>query len=184
MEQDLSSQSRDAAKVDLSAFRPSKVLKRMAAEKRLAAAELFWADEHSTDQQIEAVSAIATHMKFRAKSVISLPLDRKVRYLLALPNLPDSVAARALVAYHLSGQRPMMADFLNALGVAHEDGLISEENLDAPDAAKLKAAAAELAAKYPAEDVSLYFSTLVSQDPETWQGLAELSETGRIANGE
>ena len=177
MAQDLSRGSGEAAKADLSTFRPSKLLKRMPAEKRLEAAELFWSDEHSTEQQIEAVSALATHMKFRAKSVVSLPLDRKAKYLLALPNVPDSIAARMLVSYHLTRQRPMMGAFLESLGIAHEDGLISDENPAAPDPEKLKTAAAQLAAKYPAEDVSLYLSTLVSQDPETWQALADLPET-------
>ena len=162
---------------DLSAFRPSKLFKRMAAEKRLDAAELFWTDEQSTDQQVEAVGALAAHMKFRTKSVVSLPLERKTKYLLALPNVPDSVAARALVAYHLNRQRPMMAAFLDSLGIAHEDGLISDEALSPPDVEKLKVTATELAAKYPADDVSLYLSTLISQDPETWQALADLPET-------
>lgn len=149
----------------------------MSAEKRQDAAELFWADEQSTDQQIEAVAAIAAHMKFRTKSVVSLPVDRKAKYLLSLPNMPDSIAARALVSYHLSRQRPMMAAFLDALGITHEDGLISEENVTAPDAARLRDAAAAISTTYPAEDVSLYFSTLVSQDPETWEALTELPET-------
>jgi hypothetical protein len=166
---------------DLSAFRPSRLLKRMPPEKRADAAELFWSDEQSTDQQIEAVTALAAHMKFRAKSVIGLPLERKTKYLLALPTMPDSIAARALVAYHLARQRPMMGAFLEALGIAHEDGLISDENLPAPDAEKLQIAAAELATKYPEEDVALYLSTLVSQDPDTWKGLAELPETKALA---
>ena len=151
----------------------------MPAEKRRDAVELFWSDEQSTDQQIEAVSALAAHMKFRPKSVVSLPLDRKAKYLLALPNLPDSVAARALVAYHLTRQRALMGAFLDALGVAHEDGLISDENLPAPDPEKLKTAAAAVASSHAAEDVALYFSTLVSQDPDTWRGLADLPETAR-----
>jgi hypothetical protein len=71
----------------------------------------------------------------------------------------------------------MMGAFLDALGIAHEEGLIADENLAPPDVEKLKTAATELASKYPAEDVSLYLSTLVSQDPETWQALADLPET-------
>jgi len=163
--------------MDLSSFRPSRLWKRLTAERRRQAAEVFWSDEQSTDQQIEAVSAIASHMKFRTKSVIALPLERKVKYLLGLPSMTDSIAARSLVAYHLEHQRPMMSAFLDALGIAHEDGLISEENLTAPDAGKIQAAAVDLAAKYPADDISLYFSTLVSQDPETWTALAELPQT-------
>jgi hypothetical protein len=159
---------------DLSRFRPSRLWKAMPAERRLEMAELFWSDEQSTEQQIEAVAAIAGHMKFRTKSVIGLPVERKAKYLVGLPNVSDTIAARALVNYHLTKQRPMMGAFLDALGIAHEEGLIADEEIKAPDDEKLQAAAKELASKYPAEDVSLYFSTLVSQDPETWGGLAPL----------
>lgn len=160
---------------DFSEFRPSRLWKRMPPERRMAAAELFWADEQSTDQQIEAVAALASHMKFRAKSVVALPIEKKAKYLATLPAVSDSVAARALVNYHLERQRPMMAAFLDSLGIAHEDGLISEENVAKPESDKLKAAAGELASKFPQEDVSLYFGTLVSQDPDTWGALADLA---------
>jgi hypothetical protein len=162
---------------DYSGFRPSRLWKRLPADRRAAAAELFWADEQSTDQQVEAVTAIASHMKFRTKSVLSLPLEKKARYLATLPNVSDSVAARALVNFHLDRQRPMMGTFLDALGIAHDNGLITEENVAAPDPAKLRAAADALGGAYPADDVALYFSTLVSQDPDTWGALAELPQT-------
>src|SRR5690349_24977046 len=105
---------------DLTEFRPSKLWKKMSPERRLAAAELFWSDEQSTEQQIEAVGALATRMKFRPKSVISLPLDKKAKYLATMPSVSDTVAARALVNYHLERQRPMMGTFLDHLGMAHE----------------------------------------------------------------
>jgi hypothetical protein len=162
---------------DFSEFRPSRIWKRMPSELRQKAAEVFWTDEQSTDQQIEAVGAIAGAMKFRPKSVIALPLDRKAKYLASLAVMPDTIAARALVSYHLEAQRPMMATFLDALGIAHEDGLISEDTVPTPDPDKLREAAAELASKYPEDQVRLYLSTLVSQDPETWKELAALPQT-------
>jgi hypothetical protein len=164
--------------MDLSEFRPSRLWKRMPADRRLAAAELFWADEQSTEQQIEAVGALAAHMKFRAKSVVALPIEKKAKYLATLPGISDTVAARALVNYHLAHQRPMMGAFLDSLGIAHEEGLISEDNVTKPDKAALAAAATELGARFPKEDVSLYFSTLVSQDPDTWGALADLTPGG------
>lgn len=148
----------------------------MPAERRVDAAELFWADEQSSEQQVEAVAAIAGHMKFRAKSVFGLPLERKARYLAGLPTISDSVAARALVNYHLGRQRPMMGRFLDALGIAHEDGLITEEHVPHPDRERLKTAVADLASSHPADDVALYFATLVSQDPDTWGDLAVAAE--------
>ena len=163
---------------DLSRFRPSRLWKSLTPERRLEAAELFWSDESSSEQQVEAVAALAQHMKFRIKSVLALPVEKRAKYLTTLPNVSDTIAARALINYHLAKQRPMMGAFLDALGITHEEGLIADEEIKAPEAEKLQAAAAELASKYPADDVSLYFSTLVSQDPETWGELASLEETG------
>ena len=162
---------------DYSEFRPSRLWKRLPAERRVAAAELFWTDEQSEEQQIEAVASIAAHMKFRTKSVLGLPVEKRAKYLATLPTIPDAVAARALVNYHLAQQRPMMSAFLDSLGITHEDGLISDETVAKPEPEKLRSAAAELASKFPGEDVSLYFATLVSQDPETWGDLAEAPET-------
>lgn len=160
---------------DLSNYRPSKLWRRMPLERRLDAADLFWNDEHSADQQMEAVASIASHMKFRPRSVLALAPEKRAKYLAQLPNVTDAIAARALVSYHLERQRPMMGTFLDLVGITHENGLISEENVPKPDADKVKAAAKELATRFPPEEVSLYLATLVSQDPETWDALIEES---------
>ena len=160
---------------DLSNYRPSKLWRRMPLERRIDAADLFWNDEHSADQQMEAVASIATHMKFRPRSILALTPEKRARYLAQLPAVSDAIAARALVNYHLERQRPMMGAFLDLLGIAHENGLISDEKLAKPDEAKVKEAAGKLAAAYPADDVSLYLATLVSQDPETWDALVAVT---------
>src|SRR5262245_12511496 len=161
---------------DLSNFRPSKLWRRMPLEQRIEASALFWDDEQSADQQMEAVSSIASHMKFRPRSVLGLDPEKRARYLARLPTVSDTVAARALVNYHLERRRPMMGAFLDLLGIPHENGLITEENVAKPDAGKVKQAAADLATQYPPDDVSLYLATLVSQDPETWEALIEVAE--------
>ena len=158
---------------DLSNYRPSKLFRGMTLERRIDAANLFWNDEHSAEQQMEAVASIATHMKFRPRSVVMLAPEKRARYLAQLPSVTDAVAARALVSYHLERQRPMMGAFLDQLGIAHENGLISEEKVPKPEADKIKAAVEHLSANYPADDVSLYLATLVSQDPETWEALID-----------
>jgi hypothetical protein len=162
---------------DYSAFRPSRIWRRLPVERRTRAAQLFWNDEQSAEQQVEACASIATHMKFRVKTVLGLPVEKKTQYLVRLPNVTDTVAARALVNYHLAEQRPMMAAFLDALGITHEDGLISAETIVKPESDRLRAAAARITDAYPPDDVSLYLSTLVSQDPDTWGELAELPQT-------
>lgn len=144
----------------------------MTLEQRQRAARAFWQDEEATDDQVQAALLIAQQKKFRPKTVVALDLDRKARHLATLGTMPDQLAARALVVYHLAEQRPMMGAFLDALGIAHANGLIEEDNVK-PDPAKLKPAVESLQAAFPEEDVRLYIDTLICQDPETWSGLKE-----------
>ena len=151
---------------------PSRLWKQLTLEQRTRAARAFWEDPEATDDQLQAALLIAQQKKFRPKTVVGLDVDRKARHLATLGTVPDQIAARTLVVYHLAEQRPMMGAFLDALGIAHENGLIQEDSVK-PDPEKIAPAAAELIKQFPADDVRLYLTTLVCQDPETWGSLDE-----------
>ena len=157
------------------ALTPSRLWKRISPELRQQAATAFWLDEEATDDQVQAVLAIAQQKKFRPKFVLGLDTDRKARHLATLGSLPDTIAARVLIVYHLAEQRSMMGAFLDALGIQHEDGLIKDDDVK-PDPEKLGSAAAQLAQQFPPEHVSLYLNTLLCQDPDTWGALEGLPE--------
>src|SRR5215212_6921294 len=106
------------------ALTPSRLWKQMSLDQRTRAARAFWADPDATDDQVQAAFLIAQQKKFRPKTVIGLDLDRKARHLATLGGLPDAMAARKLIVYHLAEKRPMMEAFLDALGIKHEKGLI------------------------------------------------------------
>src|SRR6188472_726251 len=152
-------------------MRPAKMWRQMPADLRTAAARAFWGDEQAALEQAEAVALIARQIKFRPKSVISLTHDKKARHLAGLTQVSDLLAARLLISYHLEHQRPMMAAFLDLLGIAHDDGLIKDEEPKKPDDATLDKAVKELSAKFPKDAVARYFWALLWQDPETWSGL-------------
>ena len=156
--------------------RPSQLWKSLTPERKLQAAEAFWSDDEAGLEQAEAIALIAQKIKFRAKSVIAMPADKRARHLASFPNVSELVAARLLVAYHLAHQRPMMGAFLDAVGIAHEEGMIADEELKAPEPGALRKAATTIAGAYPKEDVSLYLNTLLWQDPETWGALGEAPE--------
>ena len=147
----------------------------MTLDQRTRAARAFWEDPEATDDQVQAAFLIAQQKKFRPKTVIGLDLERKAKHLASLGGVPDAMAARALIVYHLAEQRPMMGAFLDALGIKHENGLIDEEDVK-PDAARIPPAAAQLAQHFPPEDVRVYLNTLLSQDPDTWGALAGLPQ--------
>lgn len=156
-------------------LRPSQLWQQLSAERKQQAAEAFWRDPHARAEQAEVIGYIAQRIKFRPKSVMALPVEKKAHYLMTLPGLSELVAARLLVAYHLEHQRPMMGSFLDALGIEHDNGLIADESLESPTPERLAAAAEQLAGQYPREDVRTYLTTLVWQDPDTWGPLSETS---------
>jgi hypothetical protein len=152
-------------------IRPARLWRLMPVDLRTLAAAAFWADEQAALEQAEAVALIARQIKFRPKSIITLPRDKRARHLAGLVQISDLLAARLVISYHLEHQRPMMGAFLDALGIAHEDGLIKDESPAKPDDITLDKGVKTLAAAYPKADVARYFWALLWQDPDTWGGL-------------
>ena len=152
----------------------------MTSDQRLKASQALWKESEAATEQAEAITLIARQWKLRPKSAVGLDADRKARYLASVGNLPDNLAARLLILYHLAEQRPMMGTFLDAAGIAHDNGLIHEDT-PRPDAEKIAAGVAAIAKSYPAADVAFYLNTLLWQDATAWgalEGRPELAATG------
>ncbi len=145
----------------------------MSAEQRLAAADAFWREDQADIQvqHADAILSIAKRLNFRAKSVQALPVERRARFLAQLPDVSDAVATRALISYHFKAKRDVMAAFLDALGIAHENGLIGDESVTPPTRDQLVAAIAKLRSLFPVADADLYLRTLVTLDGDTWAEL-------------
>src|SRR5512138_3931433 len=86
----------------LGALTPARLWKRMTADQRLNAARAFWRSDEAGDDQVQAVLLIAQHKKFRPKSVMALDEERRARHLASLSSIPETMAARALIVYHLA----------------------------------------------------------------------------------
>ena len=161
---------------------PSRLWKHMSLDQRTRIARAFWSDTEATDDQVQAALLIAQQKKFRPKTVIGLDVDRKARHLATIGPMPEQIAARALIVYHLAEQRPLMGAFLDALGIKHENGLIQEDEVK-PDAKKIPAAAAAIGGQFPVEDVRIYLNTLLCQDPETWGPLKQVPQAQEPESG-
>ena len=70
----------------------------------------------------------------------------------------------------------MMGAFLDRLGIGHDGGLISDDEVKVPEAPVLVEAARALADTWPPDDVRLYFTTLLLQDQATWAALEQVVE--------
>lgn len=71
----------------------------------------------------------------------------------------------------------MLATFLDAAGLPHENGLLKDEDEGAVEAgAARKGIAALRAAGHSPDRVRAYLNTLWLQDPDRWRALEELPE--------
>jgi hypothetical protein len=94
---------------------------------------------------------------------------------LARPNL-EMVAGNLIRTWLLKKYKGMLVDFLNALGIENNEGVV--ENLPKTmDDAKLKTAVESLLAKFPAEAVAVYLNAFNDMNEANWANLKTLLES-------
>jgi hypothetical protein len=96
-------------------------------EKGLASAAL-WANA-DRDSRAAIEMALAKEMKFRPQSVHKLSAERVGPRLQRLAEeLPETALFQFLFHLHMAERRPLMVEYLDAVGLPHNDGV-----LDLPD---------------------------------------------------
>lgn len=92
----------------------------------------------------------------------------------------DSVADNVLQVWLSTGRKQMLVDFLDDLGIEHNEGLV-ESLPDPPAKEKISAAIENLLAKYPPPHVAVYLHAFQAMDIAGWPPLEEiLSEDDRL----
>jgi hypothetical protein len=147
--------------------------KALTSEERVAGISASLLDDESGWVKASTRAAVAGALKFRPQTVAQLPRTKLISEAARLPIDDAQLLSAYIVDLHLGHRRPMMKQFLDALGIANEDGRIDAENVEVPeqDEAKLSSAADALASAYPIDEVATYFLTLLLQDAGTWGGL-------------
>ena len=91
---------------------------------------------------------------------------------LARPAL-DLIAGGLIRNWLLKQHKPMLVDFMNALGIKNEEGVV--DNLpESMEDAKLKAAIETLLAKYPPEAVAVYLNAFNDMNEAYWANLKNI----------
>ncbi len=120
-------------------------------------------------------SVVAGALRFRPQTVAAWPRAKLVSEASRLPLDDAQLLSAWIVDLHLGHRRPMMAAFLDALGITNDAGRIDSETTDVPeqDAGRIAVAADTLVTQFPPEHVVTYFLTLLLQDAAVWGGVAE-----------
>ncbi len=93
---------------------------------------------------------------------------------LARPNL-DAAAGTLLRTWLVKKYQSMLTDFLNALEIPNENGVV-EDLPESMSDEKLKAAVEALLAKYPPEAVAVYLNAFNGMNEANWSNLQTLLE--------
>lgn len=143
-------------------------------------------DNHR-DVYKSVLSSLASKRRLRPVFIQRKPASKQIDWLVKTCGLKpvNDVAEHMLQVWLLRSQKDMLIQFLDILGVEHDDDGTVEDLPDELDDEKLKTAIDSLLADHPRENVALYLHVFQLQQPGGWDNLQELLETDkRLALGE
>ena len=150
---------------------PYAVWELMDDDEKKAAAVAFW-NEADRESRSAIEVALAQDLKFRPQSVRQLSAERVAGRLVRLAeSLPETVLFQYLFHLHMSGRRPLMVEYLDAVGLPHDDGALDlPDDFEGPDGEKVEAAARDLI-KAGEHEALVYLGTLIVADTDFWKAL-------------
>lgn len=159
-------------------FEPTaaRLWKRLTRDERLVAARGFFA-QPPQEAYGAALSVLVKARHLRPQVARSLPPEEQARAMASALDVGETVAGSLLVALHLGDRRALLAAFLDAAGLPHEEGLLKDEADSVPFTEEsARAGVRALAASFPREQVEVYLNTLWLQDPDRWAPLAKSAD--------
>jgi hypothetical protein len=129
-----------------------------------------------------AFKAVADARKLRPVFFQQKPRAERHHDMLSTLSRPplDTVASQFLCGWLLKTQPAMLSDFLDGLGIAHQQGVITECPPSVDDA-KLAAVIETLLSKYPAERVAVYLNVFYATSDVHWPNLEQaLASNARL----
>ena len=124
------------------------------------------------------LGAVAEARKLRPVFLERQPRPQRHATMLATLARPalDLVAGNLLRTWLLKKHKQMLADFLDALGIPHQEGVV-EDLPSTMDEAKIRAAVDALLGKYPPELVAVYLHAFSEMNTVGWPPLKTMLES-------
>ncbi|MCK5379247.1 MAG: hypothetical protein KAJ78_07575 [Acidobacteria bacterium] len=148
----------------------------MTDDERRLAAQALWRD---ADREARSVveTALAKELKFRTHALRKLPAEKLAARLVRMaPEMPDTLLFQFLFYLHMGERRALMVEFLDAVGVPHDDGVLNlPEDAEPPAKNKVEKAGRDLLKAHDHEAL-VYLATLRVADKQLWGGLEPVLE--------
>jgi hypothetical protein len=126
------------------------------------------------------LGAVAEARKVRTVFLERQPKPQRHAAMLATLARPalEIITANLLRTWLLKKYKDMLVDFLNALGIAHNEGVVDDLPA-AMDDAKLRAAVDLLLSKYPREVAAVYLHAFQEMNEVEWPNLKAMLESDK-----
>ena len=123
------------------------------------------------------LNGVATALRVRPIYLERQPRPQRHASMISILSRPglDTVAGGMIRAWLVQKQKPMLVDFLNALEIKNENGVVDDLPKTVDDA-KLKSAIETLLAKYPGEVVVVYLNAFNDMNLAGWPNLKTMLE--------
>ena len=103
----------------------TRIWKRLTPRERLAAATRLW-EEPPQEVVPSVLAAVVKVLRVRPQVARKLPDASIARAVAATIDPGEALASSLVVALHLGERREMLRVFLDAVGLAHEDGILKD----------------------------------------------------------
>jgi hypothetical protein len=157
-------------------MRPHQVFGQMTPEH--AAQVMTVLEEKSPAVYTQAVAATGIAMNARPKFLLRQPAEKRanmVRRTLARVRAND-LAEEVLATYFLEGRKELLTEWLDSVGLEHDEGILKEENPRPPAKKKLEEASERFLAGDQIEDRELLLRAFAAQSAIDWPDLAATFE--------
>ena len=135
---------------------------------------------HETDKPLyqASLNAVADARKLRPAYLKRQPRSHQHEMMVATLARPamEVVAGNLLRVWLLKKHKQMLIDFLDGLGIAHEEGVV-EQLPPMMDDAKVRAAVDGLLAKHPPEAVAVYLHAFNKMNEVEWPNLKAMLDS-------
>jgi hypothetical protein len=124
----------------------------------------------------QAVGAACVTLKARPQFMMKQSKEKQAQFVRsALARFAASpIAEEVLAAYFLEVRRDLLTEWLDALGIEHENGILKQDNPAEPAQEKLSQAVAKFRAGEGAEDRELLLRAFAAQSAVEWPALDAL----------
>ena len=172
----------------MSEWTARRILKEIAEpERRREILEVFWKEGEEQSRHL-ALAHLAKALRFREQTLRQAPAARKAELLASRIGVPelDEALEQALMTYHTSKARDLMAALLDRWSVPHDHGLIEAEEYRVPAEEEIDAAVDDAKGEFPPRDILLYLATaglLMGEGVPRWREAAWPVVDRRLAAG-